>query len=249
MTSGIYKLYFKQNPTHFYIGSSKNINQRFKEHRNQLSKGTHDNPILNKAFKKYGFENLISEFIEECNIDSLRQVEQKYIDTLKPHYNISKRADGGKCNSYWVFNYKKEYRIVYGIKEECKRLGIALDNIKKYSDKYIPTPSGFFYRKLTEEEYKLGYMFHNRTGFLFISTTKRKNSPSTYFTLNSSIYNIRIERTSLEDILNIRNKLPNFNVETTFNQLEDCYKPQHYTKLNEVVLSHLKYNLLTTEYK
>lgn len=249
MTSGIYKLYFKQNPTHFYIGSSKDINQRFKEHKNQLNKGTHDNPILNRAFKKYGVDNLISEFIEECDIDSLRQVEQKYIDNLKPYYNISKRADGGKCSNYWVFNYKKEYRLIYGIREECKKLGIHLGPLKKYSKKYIPAFNGYFYRKLTEEEYKLGYMFHNRTGLLFINTTKRKNSPSTYFTLNSSIHNIRIERTSLEDILNIRNKLPNFNIETTFNQLEDCYKQQHYTKLNEEVLNHLEYSFLTTEYK
>lgn len=237
MTSGIYKLYFKQNPNHFYIGSSRDINQRFREHKSQLTREAHANPILNRAFKKYGTENFISEFVEECSLDCLRQVEQKYIDTLKPHYNISKRADGGKCSNYWVLNYKRNYKLVYGIKEECKKLGIHLGPLKKYSEKYLPAPNGYLYRPLSKEEYELGYMFHNRTGYLFINSCKVKGSPNPQFKF--FLRYLRTQRASLEEILDCRNKVINNNIKEAFSQLTDLSMTHNYTKLSTEVIKFL----------
>ena len=103
MTSGIYKLYFEQNPNHFYIGSSNNIETRWRQHKSQLKSNKHDNSILLNAVNKYGHSNIKTEVIEECEQAILFIREQYYIDKLKPSYNIRKEAQGGKSKEYEVF--------------------------------------------------------------------------------------------------------------------------------------------------
>jgi hypothetical protein len=41
---------------------------------------------------KYGFESLIFEVLEYCDVSMLEVIEQKYLDALKPEFNICKKA-------------------------------------------------------------------------------------------------------------------------------------------------------------
>lgn len=77
-----------------YYGSSKEIEKRWKRHKNELSKNKHNNTLLQRAWNKYGCENFIFDLVEECEEELLLEVEQKYID-LKPEYNIGIKSGGG----------------------------------------------------------------------------------------------------------------------------------------------------------
>lgn len=88
MVSGIYKI---RNiiTNDFYIGSTKNLFKRWKEHQYDLNNNRHCNRHLQFAWNKYSNENFLFEILEECTMDDLLDKEQNYIDSLKPRYNIS----------------------------------------------------------------------------------------------------------------------------------------------------------------
>ena len=77
-----------------YYGSSKNINKRWYRHKYDLRNNKHGNILLQRAWNKNGENNFIFEIIEECLLDELLIIEQKYLD-LKPEYNIGKTSSGG----------------------------------------------------------------------------------------------------------------------------------------------------------
>ena len=74
---GVYKL--THTPTGlFYVGSSKNIGRRYREHRVAFKhKGTlGDNYFIDD----YNLNNIHLEVLESCDIDDLLKVESKYVD-------------------------------------------------------------------------------------------------------------------------------------------------------------------------
>lgn len=96
MSQGIYKIINIVN-NKFYIGSSINIEQRWKTHKKELKRGVHHSRHLQNAWNKYGQENFIIEIIEEIvNLEFLLIKEQAYIDDKKPHYNVLLNVDGTK---------------------------------------------------------------------------------------------------------------------------------------------------------
>lgn len=95
---GIYKIVNKKNGK-LYIGSSKTIERRLKDHRRLLSKGTHHSSKLQNAWNKYGEESFLFLVIVECSVDALRGIEKTYIDrynTFRSGYNCS---DNTECPS------------------------------------------------------------------------------------------------------------------------------------------------------
>ena len=103
MICGIYKITCKIN-NRIYIGSSKNIMQRWKEHKQKLNKNIHDNMFLQRDWNRYGEDNFIFEILEECEFGTQFVAEQKYLNELKPFfkdgtgYNI--KRDTGFGNVY-----------------------------------------------------------------------------------------------------------------------------------------------------
>lgn len=89
MTCGIYKLISPSGK--FYIGSSKNIEWRFKVHSIKLSRGEHKNMALSRAYMKYNGD-LSCKVIIICEQKDLIFYEQICIDGLKPEYNASRIA-------------------------------------------------------------------------------------------------------------------------------------------------------------
>ena len=47
---------------------------------------------INKALLKHGYAKFSLEILEYCNSEDLLKREQYYLDTLKPEYNIVKKA-------------------------------------------------------------------------------------------------------------------------------------------------------------
>lgn len=88
MKSGIYKITNKINGK-FYIGSSKDLVRRRKNHFRLLKKGINHSVLLQRAVNKYGLDNFVFEILVECPEELLFTIEQKLVDELKPEYNIA----------------------------------------------------------------------------------------------------------------------------------------------------------------
>ncbi len=87
---GVYKITNKVNGK-FYVGSTAiNLLQRWNDHKSQLRAGKHSNIHLQRSYDKHGIGNFVFEILSYC--DNVLEIEQYYIDTLKPQYNIEKIA-------------------------------------------------------------------------------------------------------------------------------------------------------------
>lgn len=80
---GIYKITNKIN-NKIYIGQSKNIEQRWKEHvRHSKDKYSRNKPYIHSAINKYGKDNFKFEVLEECKFEELDEREKYYIAEYK----------------------------------------------------------------------------------------------------------------------------------------------------------------------
>ena len=77
----------------FYIGSSKNVKHRWVCHKSQYTWSKCPNNPMYLDMKKYGVDKFAFEILEVVEPDSLKEMEQQFIETLKPTYN-SNRANG-----------------------------------------------------------------------------------------------------------------------------------------------------------
>ena len=103
----------------FYIGSSKNVKRRWLEHKKPSTWNKHPNNPMYLDFQKYGTDKFAFEILEEVEVEKLKEVEQQFIETLKPTYN-SNRANG------FDFERRKEYQKEYN----------KSDKFKEYHKKY-----------------------------------------------------------------------------------------------------------------
>lgn len=93
--SGIYRITTPSGE--YYIGSSKNIEFRWKNHQLQLKNGTHKNRWMQRKFK-VSPDNWTCEVVEEVSVDQLLIAEQKYLDEhhgLPGCMNVNPQASKG----------------------------------------------------------------------------------------------------------------------------------------------------------
>lgn len=70
-----------------YVGSTLNFPARWRQHLHALRRGTHSNPKLLNAWKKYA-EQLVFRPLLICRREDLLFFEQRAIDILHPKYNV-----------------------------------------------------------------------------------------------------------------------------------------------------------------
>ena len=98
----------------FYIGSSKNVKRRWKNHKSpSIWKKCPNNPMY-LDMKKYGLDYFVFEILEEAEETHLKEKEQQFIDLLKPTYNSNnaKGLDIDRKKEHQK-EYQKEYRKKY----------------------------------------------------------------------------------------------------------------------------------------
>lgn len=91
---GVYLIHNTTNDK-TYVGSSVNIEHRWRRHTSDLNNHKHHNAHLQHAWDKYGhdaFEYRIIEVVLDKT--KLHQREQFYINLLKPEYNIAQDVIG-----------------------------------------------------------------------------------------------------------------------------------------------------------
>ena len=108
--SGIYKI-TNTITGDFYIGSSKDVKRRWRDHKKPSTWNEHPNNPMYIDMRKYGTANFVFEVLEVVEPEELKEAEQKFIETLKPTYN-SIRANGWDIERY-KNEYGKEYHRKY----------------------------------------------------------------------------------------------------------------------------------------
>lgn len=89
MKSVIYKI-LNVVTNKFYVGSAVDFKNRCRIHRHHLNKNTHHSHYLQNSWNKYGEQNFEFQILEIIDDKTkLVEIEQYYIDTLKPNYNIA----------------------------------------------------------------------------------------------------------------------------------------------------------------
>lgn len=88
ITSGIYLITCLVTKD-TYIGKSKNLNQRWCQHRHDLREGCHNNPDLQRLYNEHGSKNFTMELVElVANKDELEAREVYWIEIKQPTLNI-----------------------------------------------------------------------------------------------------------------------------------------------------------------
>ena len=90
--SGVYKI-INTITGDSYIGSSKNVKQRWASHKCLSVWKKYQNNPMYIDMRKYGLEYFSFEILEEVEIEHLKETEQKFIEKMHPTYN-SNRANG-----------------------------------------------------------------------------------------------------------------------------------------------------------
>jgi len=93
MASGVYAIVCQNG--HLYIGSAVDIAKRWGHHRPVLRQGKHHSSHLQRAWDKYGESAFRFTVLQECEPEELVAIEQSWMDTLQPEYNIARIA--GSC--------------------------------------------------------------------------------------------------------------------------------------------------------
>ena len=101
---GIYKI-TNTITNDFYIGSSKNIKERWVYHKCPSTWKRYSNSLMYLDMKRYGTDKFVFEILEVVEIDSLKETEQQFIETLKPTYN-QMNAKGWDTERYKERNRK-----------------------------------------------------------------------------------------------------------------------------------------------
>lgn len=92
--SGIYQV-LNTVTSKCYIGGSKELGRRLSRHKTELSKNTHPNKKLQRAWNKYGPVAFTFRIIENCEISELTAREQYWINhhnAVEAGYNICPQA-------------------------------------------------------------------------------------------------------------------------------------------------------------
>ena len=116
----------------FYIGSSKDVKKRWSEHKRQSTWKQHPNNQLYKDMQKYGTNKFSFQILEEVEEGKLKEVEQQFIETLKPTYN---QMNAKGLNIERQKEYQKDYEKSDKRKKQKKEYE-KTDKRKKYKKEY-----------------------------------------------------------------------------------------------------------------
>lgn len=163
LNCGIYQITNLING-HRYIGSSVNIEKRIGGHRLELNKGNHCNPILQRAWNKYGEALFKFSIILFCDRNNTLIYEQKILDNLLPEYNIAKCTTATALGRTFIFTEEHKRKLSEAHKgkkltEEHKRkVGIASrncsDELREFRRQRMIGNSYSLGKKLSEEHKK-----------------------------------------------------------------------------------------------
>ena len=169
-----------------YIGLSRNIKQRWNEHRSKLRRGKHKNIYLQRAWKNYGEDAFKFYIIETCDSNMLSEREQYYI--AKEHtlshefgYNFTKGGEDAPTTNKMVISYKTNviYNSVHEAAEACDVTDVTMITWCKKSHNFMYLDE---WNSLSEQERDYWYNFdwekvdHNRLSIAHTRDNLKKDT-------------------------------------------------------------------------
>jgi len=131
--SGVYIITNMEN-NHCYIGSAANVDNRKSVHWHLLKNGKHHSRYFQNAWDKYGEESFIFSVLTLCPHKLCIEMEQFFIDRLKPEYNMTPKA-GSRIGCKEVYQpLPEEHRLALlnaNIGKKCsdeKKAKISIGN-------------------------------------------------------------------------------------------------------------------------
>lgn len=112
---GIYARVNMENGN-YYIGSGNPLYLRISDYYQNWYLLSHSNLYIVRAFNKYGMNNFTLVILEYANPESLISCEQKWIDLLKPEYNLNPTAGNLKGYKHTVESMEKMHTAALGRK-------------------------------------------------------------------------------------------------------------------------------------
>lgn len=181
--SGIYRIINIVNGK-FYIGSSKNLEKRKKEHFRELKANKHANAKLQHAYNKYGKDSFKFEILEHVvDVSSLLNTEQKWLDKFKTYdrevgYNIAINASAPMKGRKHTEETKKRFsEMRIGDKNYNFGKKMPRDAVEKMKIKISGKNSVWYGRKHTKEELnKMSKSSANKKDIICIETGKEYES-------------------------------------------------------------------------
>ena len=202
---GIYKITTLHN-NKYYIGSSIDIEKRWRDHLSKMRMQKHANARLQNVYNKYGESDfafiVLLEMPDASNIE-IRQKEQEFLDKIFQEdkdniYNLARDANGGNSTSFSkksLENISQKNRdcsdedlkqiqdwLEKGIskKEIARKMGKAPGVLSEWIKKYLPKYSVTYLKrqriKTFLEMKEQGFLNKEIAEFLGVST----NTISTY---------------------------------------------------------------------
>ena len=126
---GIYVIRNKVNDK-VYIGQSKDIDGRWRQHLSHLRRGIHKNEHLQNAWNKYGeinFEFSILELCDVCDMDNLERYYIKKYDSINANFGYNRESGG---------NIKKKASIETREKISKNHANVSKENNPFYNKKH-----------------------------------------------------------------------------------------------------------------
>uniref|UniRef100_UPI002113C4C4 hypothetical protein n=1 Tax=Aspergillus sclerotioniger TaxID=319627 RepID=UPI002113C4C4 len=138
--SGVY-LFINNITKDLYVGSSLNLSKRMTSHFFHANSSKATNIIITRAMKKYKLSNFSLGILEFCKPDIMicLDLEQKWIDYLKPKYNILKIAGSSSGYRHTIETiaklkelFKKENHPKFGSITSSETKKSISEKIKKF---------------------------------------------------------------------------------------------------------------------
>lgn len=134
-----------------YVGQTKSLQKRKREHLNSLRKGTHFNHHLQRAWDKNGEFNYEWYAIETCKIEELDELESywiDYYDAYRDGYNQT--IGGGGARGYKQTNKSNEKRRQSMLGENNPMYGRTGELNPAYGADHSGEKNGMYGRHHTE---------------------------------------------------------------------------------------------------
>lgn len=207
MTIGIYKIFNTKNKK-VYIGSSKHIEKRWKEHIHRLENNAHHSSKLQKSYDKVQDKSVFKfEIIEELSEDQLKEREQHYIDlfdAFNAGYNCCAEVDNPKYslkNSKKAINKKllddlyEEFMTLYGQNQDGLKIGsVFLGRLseKHYKHHVYKNTNGiikWFLDNYNTDDYSARFSVNGSQQYYLIISDKEGNEFVCYKWYKGKMYN------------------------------------------------------------
>ena len=141
----------------FYVGSSKDVKRRWAAHKcHSTWKKCPNNPMY-LDMRKYGTDKFDFQVLAEVEIDSLKEKEQQFIETLKPTYN-SNRANGWNIERYKEYKKSDEYKES---QRKAQKKYHKSDKFKETHKKYQKSDKGKESHRKANNKYYSQLCFYN----------------------------------------------------------------------------------------